>query len=499
MISVDDRRPGPAVPLHLNIAEHVLFGSGAPDAKLALVVVSAAGAERWSYGRLRAAVRATAGGLAEGFRPGARLLMRLGNTPDFPVVFLGAIAAGLVPVPTSAALGEDEITRLALRLGPDAVVAAPGVALPRIAAPVLGSSALAAGPPLAETVPTLAEAPAYIVFTSGTSAEPLGVVHAHRAILARGLMSAGWTGLGAEDRLLHAGAFNWTFTLGTGLLDPWRAGATALVPAPGTPPEMLALLARRHDATLIAGAPGIFRRLVKAGLPPLPRLRHGLVAGEKLAETIRQDWTEATGTDLHEAFGQSECSTFVSGAPGRSAPAGTLGHVQPGRAVAILGPEGPLPRGEVGEIAVHGSDPGLMLGYLDTATARLLRGEWFPTGDLGAMRDDGAIVYHGRADDLLTAGGFRVSALEVETAMLGHPCVEDAAAVDHRLSDDTTIIALHYVTGAPADEADLRAHAARVLARHKQPRLYIRAEALPRNANGKLLRKALRAANGGGS
>ena len=114
MLAIDDLRPAPDIPDRMNLAAHVLYAGGAPDDKLALVVLSASGAERWSYGRLRQRVLATAGGLcAAGLEPGARLLMRLGNSPDFPVVYLGAISAGLVPVPTSSALGVAEISKIA--------------------------------------------------------------------------------------------------------------------------------------------------------------------------------------------------------------------------------------------------------------------------------------------------------------------------------------------------------------------------------------------------
>ena len=113
---------------------------------------------------------------------------------------------------------------------------------------------------------------------------------------------------------------------------------------------------------------------------------------------------------------------------------------------------------------------------------------------MGLMREDGAIEYHGRADDILTAGGFRISPLEVENAMIKLDGVDEAAAIDHRVNADTTLIALHY-TGTEMDDAALSAHAAQHLARYKQPRLFIHEQSLPRNANGKLLRKALRTAN----
>ena len=495
MLSIDDRRPGPEIPRDFNLARHVLAADGAGDDKLALIVLRAAGAERWSYGRLRNAVLTAAGTyLSRGLKPGDRLLMRIGNSPDFPVAYLGAIAAGILPAPTSAALSAKEITRIAARLNPTAVVAGPGVALPDHPCPVIPVEELKTGEPLSSYAETRADDPAYIIFTSGTSGEPLGVIHAHRALAARAMMVNGWYGLTAGDRVLHAGAFNWTYTLGTGLLDPWTNGATALVLAKGAGLDLLPLLAKRHDATILAGAPGVFRRLLANPLPPLPKLRHGLSAGEKLSDDLRGRWRQETGTDLHEAFGQTECSTFISGAPDRPAPPGTLGFAQEGRAVAILGPEGPVERGEVGDIAIHRTDPGLRLGYLDRPVRT--EDEWVRTGDTGLMRADSTIEYHGRNDDILTAGGFRISPLEIEAAMTSHPHIDEAAAVDHRIDPDTTIIALYY-TGKELSEDELKSQADLHLARYKQPRRFIHVTSLPRNANGKLLRKTLRAANEG--
>jgi len=476
----------------MNLTAHVLFQNNAPDDAVALEVVSPDTRDQWTYGRLRQAVMMTAAGLqARGQKPGAHILMRLGNSPDFVIVYLGAIAAGFVPVPTSAALGVEEITKIARALEPELIVAHPSIACPEGHYDTIAPEGLAAPAPLAAPVETDSDALAYIVFTSGTAKEPMGVKHAHRAILARAMMFDGWYGLSRKDRVLHAGAFNWTFTLGTGLLDPWTKGATALVLADGTGMDHLPEIAKRYEATILAGAPGVFRGLLKTPMPKLPNLRHALSAGEKLPESMRQKWEDTTGTIIHEAFGQSECSTFISGSPSRKAPPGTLGFAQPGRRIAILKDGKPTTRGEAGEIAIDALDPGLMLGYLSLPTEN--QNGWCPTGDMGVMRDDGSIEYHGRADDILTAGGFRVSPLEVEEAMQHLPGVEEAIAIDRVVSPDTTLIALHY-TGAPQNEADLKAHAAAHLARHKQPRVFVHEQRLPKNANGKLLRKALKAA-----
>jgi acyl-coenzyme A synthetase/AMP-(fatty) acid ligase len=403
-------------------------------------------------------------------------------------------------VPTSSQLTAGEITGMAAIVHPALIIAGDGIALPDpLPCPVMDNArlhALAAHPPAGFELGD-PERPAYIIFTSGTSGTPRAVRHAHRAIWARRMMWEGWYGLGEHDRLLHAGAFNWTYTLGTGLMDPWSRGATALIPAAGTPPAALGKILAETQTTIFAAAPGIFRQMLRAGLPPLPHLRHGLTAGEKLPATTRADWTDATGTALHEAYGMSECSTFISGAPAHPAPAGTLGYPQAGRRVAVIGEEGPVPFGTPGMLAVARGDPGLMLDYFGAPeeTAARFQGEWFVTGDTASMDTDGAITYLGRSDDMMNAGGYRVSPIEVETAMARHPGVHEAAAVEIRIKSDASVIACFYVPEpGPALSSDtLTAHAHKELAHYKCPRLFIAVESLPRGANNKLLRRELRA------
>jgi acyl-coenzyme A synthetase/AMP-(fatty) acid ligase len=481
-------------PAPFNLAAHVLAQAPRLPDKIALAVLSPTRSDRWSYARLEDRVLRTASGLlAQGLVPGDRVLLRLGNRPDFPVAYLAAIAVGLVPVPTSAQLTGPEISRLAPEIAPKLILAHDGIALPDpLPCPVVTDLEALAEHDRATYQMGDPDRLAYLVYTSGTSGRPRAVAHAHRAIWARRMMHQGWYGLRESDRLLHAGAFNWTFTLGTGLLDPWSVGATALIPAEGTDPGALPLLLKRHDATIFAAAPGVYRRMLRGPVPPLPKLRHGLSAGEKLPEPIREAWAGATGTTIHEALGMSECSTFISGCPDRPAPPHTLGFAQAGRQIAILDPDGnPLPQGETGQLAIHRSDPGLMLGYLgDDGFDLPLRGDWFVTGDMVHEDADGSLIYHGRSDDMLNAGGFRVSPQEIERAFA--PLVEDCAAVSVEIREETHIICLAHVSDR--EEPHLRQHAETCLARYKQPRLYVRFDALPRGANGKLNRKALAAA-----
>ncbi|MDF1872672.1 class I adenylate-forming enzyme family protein [Vannielia sp.] len=479
----------PSCPAPFNMAAYVLATAESDPSKTALVIAGPDHAAQWSYGELQTAVQGIAAGLlARGLTPGDRILLRLGNTVEFPLAYLGAIWAGMLPVPTSAALTAPEITAIAAELDPALVIAGEGIALPDHPAPVLPEAELHAMESHGTTPANMGDPnrPAYIIYTSGTSGRPRGVVHAHRAVWARRMMWEGWYGLQPDDRLLHAGAFNWTYTLGTGLMDPWAIGATALIAAPGTTPQQLPALMARHGATLFAAAPGVFRQMLRHhGDLTVPTLRHGLSAGEKLPEPIRTAWNNATGTMIYEALGMSECSTFISGSPDRPAPPGATGYPQPGRRVMVR---------DSGELAIHASDPGLMLGYLNAPeeTAARYEDDWFLTGDTVSQGEDGAITYLGRDDDMMNAGGYRVSPLEVEAALTSHPDITAAAAVEAEVKANTTVIRTFYTSTTPLPEEVLESYAAARLARYKCPRIFTHVAALPQSANGKINRRALR-------
>ncbi len=499
MLAIHENGQPDPCPAQFNLADYVLHAGRTAPEKAALVVVGAGTNQTLSYGDLTARVERALGRLkAEELPRRAKVLLRLGNTVDFPVAFLAAAAVDLVPVVVSSLLTEPEIQAVMTHVSPSLVIHDPALPLGPTPCRVILPDDLARSDVTAQPVPGDANRPGYVVFTSGTSAHPRAVLHAHRAVWARRMMWQGWYGLSASDRLLHAGAFNWTYTLGTGLLDPWAAGATALIPEPGLDPATLADAFRTHEVTIFAAAPALYRRLLNASPEiPAPKLRHGLSAGEKMSNPIRERWTAATGSPVHEAFGMSECSTFVSGSPTTPAPPGTIGYAQKGRTIAVLGEDGaPVSHNTPGRLAVDGKDQGLMLGYLDAdgALDLPLKGRWFVTNDTVTLREDTAVIYEGRHEDLLNPGGVRVSPLEVESVLSTHPGITDCAVAEVRPKQDLCIIAGFYVANQAVDEASLSAHMSKQLARYKCPRLFVRVDALPRNANGKLKRRALREA-----
>lgn len=505
--------PGEAVPTPFGMSAYCVAdpAARAPE-RTALVVVHGEGESRWTFAQVDDTVRAVAAGLLGlGLEPGDRVMLRMGNRAEFPFVFFGAIAAGLVAVPTSAQLTGKEAAGLLRDCGARAVALDPDLELDlpegvhTITAEMIEE--WVAGPERVDHDLGDPDRPAFITYTSGTTGRPKGVTHAHRSAWGRRPMYRGWYGLGEGDVVLHAGALNWTYTLGVGLTDPWANAATAVVHDGPSDGLVWPRIVASHGATHFAAVPGVYRHLMRHGDPSgwdLTSLRAALVAGEALPTALWHEWLERTGVPLYESLGMSEISTFVSSGPQTPVRPGSPGRAQPGRRIGVLDPESldrprELPAGEVGRLAVHRSDPGLMLGYWQRPEedAEVLRGEWFVTSDLAAIDDDGYLTYHGRADDVMNAMGYRVSPVEVEDALAGTPGVAEVAAAALDVGDGVSIVCAWVVPvdGAVDDAEGLRervlARAAELLAPYKRPREVRFVEGLPRTANGKVVRREL--------
>lgn len=501
---------GDLPPPRFNMARYCLEpGPSRPAGKDALLVFECADAapvERWNYGELADATQRLGGALkAAGLAPGGRILIRMANCSDYALLFFAALGAGFVPVPLSTQLSAAEVDFFLADSGAAAIAVSPGLPVGMIPPSVRRFTAddIAAmresGPPVPFAA-TGADDPAYLVYTSGTSARPKGVLHAHRAAWGRRPMYRDWYDMRRDDTMLHAGAFNWTYTLGVGLTDPWANGATAAVYTGPREVSVWPRLIAHSGATLFASVPTLYRQMLKycdIDRDSFPRLRHGLSAGEALPAAIAQEWLMRSGRRIYEAFGMSELSTYISCAPNVPARPGSPGRPQSGRTIALLSLDDgttPVPAGQTGVIAAHRSDPGLMLGYWNRPEeeAEMMRGDWFLTGDVARMDGDGYVWLAGRSDDMMNAFGYRVSPLEVEAVLHAHPAVLDAAVAERQTGAHVSIIVAYMVwrDGRP-DIDGLIAHARAHLAAYKVPRSLITLTALPRTANGKVRRRAL--------
>lgn len=314
------------------------------------------------------------------------------------------------------------------------------------------------------------------------------------------MLGAAWEDLQPTDVVMHAGTLNWSYTMGVGLMDPWSVGAHAVLVATGTEPGTWPALIEAHHATVFVAVPTVYRQMLKYGRPEdhdFSRLRFGLCAGEALPPDTAEAWRARVGTELYEALGMTECSTYVSSGPGVPVRPGSPGKPQPGRRIAILSEETGevLPAGAVGLLAVHRSDPGLMLRYWrrPEEEAEVYRGEWFVGGDRASIDEDGYVWFQGRADDVIKSFGYRLSPIEIEAALASCPGVADVAVVGLPIDADKTLVTACVVreAGVDVEEAALAAHATAHLAGYKQPHQYRFMPSLPRTANGKVRRSEL--------
>lgn len=479
----------------------------------------------YSYKELDRIIRKMASGLINsGAEPGDMILIRLTSDTPFALTFFASIAAGLIPVPLSPLITEEECAYFVN------FTKARWVALsPELNFPVKGNehkiinedkllSFIQSETPLQSYAETKANDPAFLVFTSGTSNTPKAVLHAQRTIIGRRPMREGWHQIRQQDRVLHAGDFNWTYSLGVGLMDPWSVGAATCIYKGEKSPEFWPRLINNHNITIFAAVPGVYRQILKYAAfnyKDFNTLSHCLTAGEAMPKTLVNEWLEKTGTPIYEALGQSEISTYASTTNGMVVPRGAKGRIQQGRKVTILPStenqstsHTPLSPGESGQIAVHKSDPGLMLGYWQEGLSPEipLIGEWFLTGDQGFIDAHGFLYHQGRADEIMNASGYRVSPLEVEAALESLDEVNEAAVTEEKVSESLSIIAAYIIpssanlviekqsaskAGYVHLEQKIRRILGNKLASYKQPKTYYFVNTLPRSKTGKLLRKDL--------
>jgi acyl-coenzyme A synthetase/AMP-(fatty) acid ligase len=347
---------------------------------------------------------------------------------------------------------------------------------------------------------TQAEDPAYLVYTSGTTGYPKGVLHAHRALLGRQPAAKYWFNYSdsINDRIMHSGKFNWTYVLGTGLMDPLYLGKTVIVHEGKNDAQKWLDLIQKHQATIFIGVPTIYRQLLQkttAAQAELPSMRHYMSAGEHLSDEVLTQWYSRFGLNIYEAVGMSEFSYYLSQSQFRPIRPGSAGFAQPGHAIELLNPETlePVAVGEEGMISVPLNDPGVFLNYWNLAeeTAKYKHDGYFFTGDYAKYDADGYIWFLGRKDDIIKSFGYRVSPYEIERVYKGHPDVADCAAVGEEIEKDKLLVVIYVIlkSDATTNPDELLAFGKQHLAAYKTPKSVYFARDFPRTKNGKILRK----------
>ena len=456
---------------------------------------------------------------ARGLTAGDRLLLRLPNTYAFPVAFFGALRAGMIPVPSSPMLTGPEVSYLLKDSGARAMVTEASLLqsirhecdLSALAAMYVDGSTepgelsfsaeLGAQSPEYEISDTRGASPAYIVYTSGTTGYPKGVLHAQQALFGRLPAATQWFPFSEPgfDRILHSGKFNWTYVLGTGMMDPLYHGKTVIVYEGENSAQRWIDLIGKFGCNIFIGVPTIFRQILQktqAGSAQVPMLRHAMCAGEHLSDEVLSLWTQRFGFPVYEGLGMSECSYYISQRRGEPAKPNSAGKIQQGHIVELLDENlQPVPAGEEGMLCIRRDDPGLFIEYwnADEANAQQFSGNWFLTGDYAIIDADGYVFFMGRRDDIIKSFGYRVSPFEVERIYRDHPAIEDVAAFGEQVENEKTLISLCVLmkAGQSFDETALLEWGAARLASYKRPKKIHLLQKFPRSANGKVLRNQL--------
>ncbi len=465
----------------------------APPSGRALVALGRDGSRtEWSFGEVAEASARAAGALAaRGVGRGDVVMTLVGNRPEWVLAMLACFRIGAVVLPCT-----EQLRAADLRARLD-------VARPRLIvcdernAGVLGEAApdadvlLVPGPELTAADPhppveLEPEDPCLVTFTSGTAGEPKAVLHGQRYLTGQRVQAEHWLAPRAGRLSWCTAASGWSKSARNVFIAPWLRGAAALLhDARFDPHERLEILAREQVDTLCM-APTEYRVIAKRATLRRFDALHGLVAaGEALNPEVLRAWHEATGLWIRDGYGQTETGQLTGMPLGEEARPGSMGRALPG--VSLDVDDGEL-------VADPATVPTFFVRYLGGEAAPA--GPW-RTGDRVRRDDDGFLYFEGRLDDVIISAGYRIGPFEVESALVSHDAVADAAVVaapdEERGSVVRAVVVLRDGHAPSGDLArELQDHVKARTAPYKYPRIVDFADELPKTASGKVRRKALR-------
>ena len=470
-----------------------------PASHPALVAISREGERRlWHLGELGARAAGLSGAFAaRGVGRGDVVMTLVGSRVEWVLALLACWRMGAVALPCNTQLRRHDLEHRVSQANPRLCVGEEEL-LAGLPGGVDGMTMAEIADSLDEDRPQQTPAdvadldpsdPALIVFTSGTTGEPRGAVHPVSYLGAQRAQAEHWLGAREGDLVWVTTATGWSKSARNVFLAPWLMGAAALICDARFDPASRLEVCRHEGVRVLCQAPTEYRMLAASGsLRPLPDLRRAVSAGEALGADVLAEFRKAWDVDVADGYGQTETGHVSGNLVGREVRPGSMGQPLPGIDVRISD----------GELQVRaGSCPTFFSGYLDAdGSPELVEGEWWATGDLVSADEDGYLFHQGRGDDIISSSGYRIGPGEVESALLEHPAVVEAAAVPAPDPERGSVVkAVVVVRGhEPSEELarELQEHVKRVTAPYKFPRIIEFADELPRTPSGKLRRAALR-------
>jgi acyl-coenzyme A synthetase/AMP-(fatty) acid ligase len=477
-----------------------------PASRLGIVAIDAEGARRdWYFGELIAQSAGLSGAFAaRGVRRGDVVMTLVGNRIEWVLSLLACWRMGAVALPCNTQLRRQDLAlrvaaaKPALCVGEERLLAElpdgiETMTMGEVAA-VLDEDRPQEAPAPVEAIE--AEDPALVVFTSGTTGEPRGVVHAYRYLAGQQAQAEHWLGSREGDLVWCTTATGWSKSARNVFLAPWLTGAAAVIHDGRFDPGERLDFAEALGVNVLCQAPTEYRMLAKrTALCPLPALRRMVSAGEPLeAETIAA-FRDATGLEPADGYGQTETGHISGNLAGEPVRQGSMGKPLPGLDVRVVPPDDTgASSSTVGELQLRAaSSPTFFSRYLD---GERFEGEWWATGDLVREDEDGYLFFEGRDDDIILSSGYRIGPFEVESALLSHPAVAEAAAVAAPDAERGAVVRAIVVPRErePSEELarELQEHCKRETAPYKFPRIVEFTDELPKTASGKIKRAQLR-------
>lgn len=457
-----------------------------------------------------------------GLQPEQRVLLCLQDTIDFPTVFLGSIKAGIVPIAVNTLLKTADYEYM-LRDSRACALVVSEPLLP-VFAPLLGriptlrhvivsqggekrqyhslGALLARANRTVAPAATSSDDACFWLYSSGSTGTPKGTIHVHASLIQTAeLYARPILGIREDDVVFSAAKLFFAYGLGNGLTFPLSVGATTVLMAERPTADAVFQRLRRHGPTIFCGVPTLYASLLSCGPPARSelRLRACISAGEALPREIGERWARHFGVDILDGIGSTEMlHIFLSNRPGDVC-YGTTGTAVPGYELRLVDDDGqPVPPGQIGELQIAG--PTCAAAYWNNRekTRRTFQGPWVRSGDKYYLDERGHYVYAGRGDDMLKVSGMYVSPAEVESALITHPAVLEAAVIGKEDAGGLTKPLACIVLKQSAEPTsmlaeELKSHVKSRLAPYKYPRWIEFLPELPKTATGKIQRFALRA------